>query len=283
MGLGGYLTWTAAAREISKKIPNAKFLPFEIHGKSIKLIGSPVFYNNPKFIQPSDELKDQKGQAIPFQLNNPSTNYCKQDTPERAIQRGDLHIIEQICEFYGVVPDELKCEIFLTEDELSFGQKLKKDLGNFITIEPHSKLEYTRNRRYSFEKWQNVVNALSEKGLKFVQVGIQDRPKLENVVDMRGKTSFREAAGIIKISDLFLSSEGGLVHAANAVDTKSVVILTGYQTYKMVAYPTNINVDISSHGPCGLKVDCELCISDVDKHDENEIVNIVVNELRLDK
>jgi hypothetical protein len=51
----------------------------------------------------------------------------------------------------------------------------------------------------------------------------------------------------------------------------------------MVAYPANINVDISSHGPCGLKIDCELCISDVDKHDENEIVNIVFNELRLDK
>ena len=73
------------------------------------------------------------------------------------------------------------------------------------------------------------------------------------------------------------------MHAANAVDTKSVVILTGYQTYKMVAYPTNINVDISSHGPCGLKIDCPDCINDVDRHDENEIVNIVIDELKLDK
>ena len=283
MGLGGYLTWTGAAREISKNNPDVKFLPFELHGKTIKIIGSPVFHNNPKFIQPNDDLKNQKCQIIPFQLNNPATNYCKQDTPDRAIQRGDLHIIEQICEFYGTTPVELKCELFLTEDELSFGKKLKKELGSFVTIEPHSKLEYTRNRRYSFNKWQNIVDILSKKGLNFVQVGIQDRPKLENVIDMRGKTSFREAAGIIKISDLFLSSEGGLVHAANAVDTKSVVILTGYQTYKMVAYPTNINVDISSHGPCGLKIDCPDCINDVDRHDENEIVNIVIDELKLDK
>ena len=49
----------------------------------------------------------------------------------------------------------------------------------------------------------------------------------------------------------------------------------------MVAYPTNINVDISSHGPCGLKIDCPDCINDVARHDENEIVNIVINELKL--
>ena len=280
MGLGGYLTWTGAAREISKKIPNARFLPFEMNGNFMKIIESPVFYNNIKFIQPGDSLK---GQIIPFHLNNPATNYCKKDTPEKSIQRGDIHIISQICEFYGIKPDDLKCEIFLTDDELTFANNLKKDIGSFITIEPHSKLDYTRNRRYSFDKWQKIVDVLSNQGVSLVQVGIQDRPMLKNVIDMRGKTTFREAAGIIKLSDLFLSSEGGLVHASNAVDTKSVVVLTGYQSHKMVAYPTNINVDISSHGPCGLKIDCELCIDDVDKHDENEIVNIVINELRLDK
>ena len=106
MGLGGYLTWTGAAREISKKIPNARFLPFEMHGNFMKIIESPVFYNNVKFIQPGDGLK---GQIIPFQLNNPATNYCKEDTPERAVQRGDIHIISQICEFYGIKPDDLRC------------------------------------------------------------------------------------------------------------------------------------------------------------------------------
>ena len=46
---------------------------------------------------------------------------------------------------------------------------------------------------------------------------------------------------------------------------------------------SDINVDISSHGPCGLKIDCPDCINDVDRHDENEIVNIVIDELKLDK
>jgi len=279
MGLGGYLTWTGAAREICKKIPNARFLPFEMHGNFMKIIESPVFYNNSKFIQSGDDLK---GQIIPFQLNHPATNYCKKDTPEKATQRGDLHIIEQICEFFGIKVDELKCEMYLTDDELSFGRDLKNKLGNYITIEPHSKLEYTRNRRYSFDKWQNIVNTLSDKGVKVVQVGIEGREKLNNVLDMRGKTSFREAAGIIKLSELFISSEGGLVHAANSVETKALVILTGYQTYKMVAYPVNINVDISSHGPCGLKIDCDQCINDVINHDENEIVNLIIDELNLD-
>lgn len=276
MGLGGYLTWTGAAREIYKRNSNIRFLPFEMHGNFMKIIESPVFFNNKKFIQPGDNLE---GVILPFQLNHPDTNYCKKDLPDRVIQRGDAHIIEQICEFYGAKTEEFQCELFITDEEMKFANKLKKDLGQYLTIEPHSKLSYTKNRRYSFEKWQKVVNILSSKGVKFVQVGIEDRKKLENVVDMRGKTSFREAAGIIKNSKLFVSSEGGLVHAANAVRTKSVVILTGYQSHKMVAYPQNINIDISSHGPCGLKVECDHCAKDVENHNEEDIVGIIEREI----
>ena len=45
MGLGGYLAWTAVAREISDKVPEGiKILPCEGDGKNItKLVRSPVF------------------------------------------------------------------------------------------------------------------------------------------------------------------------------------------------------------------------------------------------
>ena len=78
-----------------------------------------------------------------------------------------------------------------------------------------------------------------------------------------------------------MATESGLAHAATAVDTKAVVIITGYQSEKMVAYPQNINVNIASHGPCGLKVECPDCKKDADSHDWTEIVSLVEKELCL--
>ena len=56
MGLGGYLTWTAAAREIRKVTgKNVKMFPVEQHGNFLKLIKSPSFYNNSDFFQGENE------------------------------------------------------------------------------------------------------------------------------------------------------------------------------------------------------------------------------------
>ena len=154
-----------------------------------------------------------------------------------------------MCEFYGIEDPELRCEMYFTEYENNRVANLLEGLEDkFITIEPHSKTNYTPNRAYPIEKWQNIVNSLKEK-IQVVQIGNRDAPLLDNVVDYRGLTSFREAAILIGKSKLFLSTEGGLVHAATAVNTKSIVVITGYQDERMVAYPQNININISKHGP----------------------------------
>ena len=103
---------------------------------------------------------------------------------------------------------------------------------------------------------------------------------LNSVTDFRGKTSFREAALVIGESKAFLSSEGGLVHAATTVDTPSVVIITGYQHPDMVAYPQNININLGQHGPCGLKVKCDDCFSEVMNHDYEEIIEKTMSLLK---
>ena len=91
MGLGGYLTWTAVAREIHQAA-GTKVFPFEMHGQFIKPVKTEIFNNNPYIQQEFDNTI-----GAPMQLNNPATNYCKQDTPEKAVHRYDRHIIEQIC------------------------------------------------------------------------------------------------------------------------------------------------------------------------------------------
>jgi ADP-heptose:LPS heptosyltransferase len=269
MGLGGYLTWTAVAEEIKKRMGDVSFLPVEQHGNLLKFVDSEIFKHNKNFLNsfcPTDT-------ALPLILNNPAANYCKKDTQEKAYHRTDAHIIEQCCEVYGIKNPVLKCYLDFTEQEnIEIQNIVDTHVGNkeFITIEPYSKDNYTVNRVYSFEKWQLIVDELS-KDYIFVQVGNKGKT-LNNVIDLTGKTSFLQATGIIGKSKLFMSAEGGLVHAATAVNTKSLVILTGYQSQKMVAYPQNTNINISNHGPCGLKKLCVECKQDVEKHDWQEVV-----------
>jgi ADP-heptose:LPS heptosyltransferase len=276
VGLGGYLAWTAVAREVANKLSEGlKVLPCEGDGKNVnKLLRSPVFENNPYIYKNGDG-----DEAFPLFLNNPQANYCKNDTPIKAYHRGDKHIIEQMCEFYGIENPELRCELYFTNAEKERVNKLLEGLeSKFITIEPYSKMNYTKNRSYPLENWQNIVEALKDK-VQIVQLGTHAGPLLKNVVDYRGLTSFREATILIGHSELFLSTEGGLVHAATAVDTPSVVIITGYQDERMVAYPQNININIANHGPCGLKVECPECVEDASNHDEKEIIDKVLEFL----
>jgi|6_EtaG_2_1085325.scaffolds.fasta_scaffold17200_3 hypothetical protein len=283
MGLGGYLTWTAAGREIVKHAARAgtdiKLLPVEVHGNFLKLITSDVFKNNSDFTLHGDtNYRDQL--VLPLVLNNPKANYCKGDSPEKAIHEFKSHIIEQICECYGIQDPELKCVMHLTHEEKKFAKDFHEKVLNserFITIEPYSKDNYTPNREYPIDKWQNIIDSLHSE-IKIVQVG-NSKNVLKNVIDLTGETTFREAISVIRRSELFIASESGLVHGATAVDTKSVVIITGYQHERMVAYPQNINVNIASHGPCGLKIECGQCLDDADAHNWKDLVTIIKKEI----
>jgi hypothetical protein len=279
MGLGGYLAWTAAAREIVKSGKCEKVIPCEIHsGRYAKIIESEIWKNNPYITMEQKDL--QLGRAILMQLNNPEANYCKMDTHSKAYHRYDKHIIGQICEYYGIEDPELKCDLFFTDREKENVSSIVSGLQeSFITIEPASKNNYTPNRIYPFEKWQLIVNELS-KDFQIVQIGNPNSKVLNNVHSLIGKTTFREAALVIGRSKLFLSTEGGLSHAATTTDTPALVIITGYQHEKMVAYPQNINLNIATHGPCGLKIKCPKCREDAKNHDWREVCQIVREKVR---
>ena len=277
MGLGGYLTWTAVARELVHRSGIEKVFPFEQHGQLIRPIKTDIFKNNPYI---SQEFNNER--AIPLQLNNPQSNYCKQDTPERAVHRYDRHIIEQICEMYGISDPKLKCELYFDNEEISSAQYLVGELKDFVVIEPQSNDEYTVNKKYPIAKWQYVADELIKDGHNVVQIGRKTiDQKLKGVIDLTGKTSFREAAAVISLSKLFVSSEGGLMHAANAVSTESVILYTGFIHPTMTCYPENTNIWIGkNHGPCGLKIECQHCKKEALAHNPEEIVEAVRSKIK---
>lgn len=281
MGLGGYLTWTAAAREIVQKagIPGLKILPVEVYnGGLMKVVKDKIFLDNPYILQDISETT----MVFPLQLNNPHTNYCKEDTPQHAVLRCDKHIIGQICEVYGIPHPELRCELYFTDEERSNVSSLLRDIPRpFIVVEPQAFDEYTVNKKYPTEKWQWIVDELRDE-ITVVQVGLpSEEHRLLGTVDLLGKTTFREAVLVIEEAELFTSGEGGLMHGATSVGTDSVIVFTGFNSPGLSGYPSNTNIWIGSdHGPCGMKVLCNNCKLEADTHDPKEILEAIREKLR---
>ena len=71
------------------------------------------------------------------------------------------------------------------------------------------------------------------------------------------------------------------MHAANAVNVKSVILITGFLHPRMTCYKENSNIWIGeSHGPCGMKIECSKCSEEIYNHDENEISEEVLRMIK---
>ncbi len=257
--------WTAVAAAV-KEEKGLLTLPTD----NLTIItDSKIFLNNPNF------TTDQDSPHFHINLSNQTLNYLEDG--DRVKFKTKDHIISNYCRHLGIKKHELKCEIYLTDEEKENSNKIIKSLPEkYIAIEPHSKLSWSKGRAYPFEKWQKIVDATKNK-VNFVQIGEPNKKRLNNVIYLNGETTFREASNILKEAKLFVSSEGGLVHLANATETKSIVIYTSYHVYLPVFhYPENISIDISLHREeIGGYKNHHLYKNETEKHNENEIIEAI--------
>lgn len=98
-----------------------------------------------------------------------------------------------------------------------------------------------QTKNWFVERWEKVVEFIKNKGYDVVQIGVLNDEYIPGTIDMRGKTSITEAAAILKKSILHLDTEGGIVHLAKAVGTKSVVLF-GPTAVEFYGYKDNINI-----------------------------------------
>lgn len=84
----------------------------------------------------------------------------------------------------------------------------------------------------------------------FVQLGIHTSQPLPAAdIDLIGRTSLAEAAGLIRGALFHIDNESGLVHLAAAMGTRSCVVF-GPTSSRYFGYPANISVDPGFCGGC---------------------------------
>jgi ADP-heptose:LPS heptosyltransferase len=99
-------------------------------------------------------------------------------------------------------------------------------------------------------KWSEVVEIVKAEGFQVVQLGDAHEDLIVGVdLDLRGKTSFLQSAYVIKTARAHLDTEGGLVHVARAVNTRSVVMF-GPTPASFFGYPQNENISPKLCGNC---------------------------------
>jgi ADP-heptose:LPS heptosyltransferase len=169
----------------------------------------------------------------------------------------EKHIIDAVAEQFNIRLSEKNRnpEMYLSSEEIF----VTKWAQNAICVQSSSTNYWTVNKHWEINKMQKVVNVLS-RDYKVIHLGDTSDIKLNNVVDLRGKTTVREAGAILYNSKLFIGLEGGIVHLAKAVNTRSIVIYTGYTKPEETGYSDNINlIDKKNTRSCWNRNECKHC------------------------
>ncbi len=202
-------------------------------------------------------------------------SYVRQETPDRMVWKEGGHIIDIVLANYGLIAGDYQCEMYFSPDEEEAVDRLQESLKlstAFVVVEPHSKSQWFGDlREWPFERWERVVKWLRDQNYPVVQIGEGGNSVLEGAIDITGRTSFREAVLLMQRARLFLGQEGGLMHAANAVDVPSVIVWGGLTLPEFAGYRKHrVLCTHVECAPCGLRGNCpydKKCLTSVEPGD----------------
>ena len=113
-----------------------------------------------------------------------------------------------------------------------------------------------QNKEWLTGRYQQIVNKFSG-NYQFIQLGTAADQPLANVLDLRGKTTIRESAAILKNSMLMIGHVGFMMHLARAVDCRSVIIYGGREKPAQSGYECFQNISsVVACSPCWLHNRC---------------------------
>ncbi|MDR0822790.1 MAG: hypothetical protein LBN20_03300 [Endomicrobium sp.] len=148
--------------------------------------------------------------------------------------------------------------IYLDDKDLNIIKDNNLRNKKFITIQhgwdntSKSKNGAIATKAWFLDYWQSFVKKFKEKfpALAIVQIGGANGEDIDGVdVCLRNKTTYNQAAILIKNALLHIDTEGGMVHLANVLGTKSAVLF-GPTNKDYFAYENNINISAGNCSNC---------------------------------
>lgn len=169
-------------------------------------------------------------------------SYAERENKDRMIWKKGGHAIQVMLQSFGITTQDIATELHLSSKEESQVDDILKIAGvsgAFVVIEPGTNKEWFGDlRSWPIERWMDFANKLraARPDIPLVQIGLPGTPLVPQAIDLRGKTTFRQAAGVIKRSSLFIGTEGGLMHAARGVDANALILWGGVTLPEFAGY-----------------------------------------------
>lgn len=192
-------------------------------------------------------------------------SYAARQDRRRTVWKRQPRAADAVMARFHAGAASMDCELFFTEQEHEASLRLVCDEGlgdAFIVVEPDTNRDYFGElRAWPFERWKELVERLhaARPDARIAQLGIASSPGLPGVVDLRGRTDFRTAAMMLARAQLFIGTEGGLMHAANAVGARALILWGGVTLPEFAGYPERQRTICKyvACAPCGQRGWCD--------------------------
>lgn len=244
---GDIVMLTAAVRDLHHHYPG------EFH-TDVRTLCPDLWDNNP-YITP---IPDNDSSAELMECSYPLIDRCNW-TP--------YHCLHGFVEFLNdklslaIKPTAFKGDIHLSAQEKTWYSQVHEVTGQdtpFWIVAAGGKYDITI-KWWQHERYQEVINHYRGR-IQFVQIGQYEHhhPKLEGVIDLRGRTTFRELIRLVYHAQGVLCSVTALMHLAAAVETRPgraalrpcVVIAGGREPAYWEEYPGHQFIHTNGALPC---------------------------------
>ncbi len=134
----------------------------------------------------------------------------------------------------------------------------RREPGHYVVIEPHLKAGASPNKDWGWDRWRALVRL--RRDLDWLQLGAGGTRVLDGVRFV-ATTDFRAACGLLAGARAAVLPEGGLHHAAAALDVPAVVIFGGMTAPANTGYDSHVNLfdPMGGESPCGQRAPCDHC------------------------
>ena len=134
----------------------------------------------------------------------------------------------------------------------------RREPGNYVVIEPHIKAGASPNKDWGWARWQALLRR--RRDLDWVQLGAGGM-RIVDGARYVATTDFRAACAVLAGARAAVLPEGGLHHAAAALNVSAVVIFGGMTSPANTGYDGHVNLfePMGGESPCGQRVTCDHC------------------------
>lgn len=151
----------------------------------------------------------------------------------------NINVVDHSLRKLGIEKYEYKNKFFLSKEERAWGKALLDDISKPILAICTKSKEPVKN--WPTENWERLIYKLSDQ-FSIIHLGDNNEPIFDQVDRYAGKLSMRESAATLASTNFFIGPDSLLMHVANGLNIKSIIIFGGSRPVECFGYENNTNI-----------------------------------------